>query len=134
MSKKLSYRRSDDSRTKVSKLESLRSSTSLDVGTKVSKKGRVRLYTTSVLYHGKVSKKAISLIYETKGSSPIHIDLTSLRPDPLEYLKIGKTYEARLEFDPISLSCDDKEGDVQILRIINISSGGPHLLKIVNIR
>jgi len=106
-------------------------STSLDVGTKVSKKGTIKLHLTSVLYQGKVSKKAISLIYKTKDDRPLHIDITSLRPDPSDYLKSNETCEALLEFDTISLSCDYKEKEVRILRIINITSKN---LKIVNIR
>ena len=99
-----------------------------------AKKGRVWLHATSVLYHGKVSKKAISLVYETKGISPVHIDITSLRPDPSDYLKQGKTYEAHLEFDPILLSCDLKEKEVWILRTVSILSLKFQNLKIVNIR
>jgi hypothetical protein len=93
----------------------------------ISKKGNVRLYSTSVLYRGKVTETPISLVYETKGSKPLHVDINSLRPDPAVELSPGKKYAATLEFDSILLP----SGHVEVLRTFSVDSGN---LKFVNIR
>lgn len=92
----------------------------------ISKKGKVRLYSTSVLYRGKVSETPISLVYETKGNKPLHVDINSLRPDPTVELQRGKKYAATFEFDSILLP----SGPVEVLRTFSIDSGH----KFVNIR
>lgn len=99
----------------------------------ILKKGTVKLYSTSVLSKGRIKKVPISLIYETKGSKAIHIDITSLRPDPVLELNDAKKYDAMLEFDSILLPCSSAETrcmEIQILRSILVHRGK----RFVNIR
>lgn len=99
----------------------------------ILKKGTIKLHSTSVLSKGKIKKVPISLIYETKGSKAIHLDLTSLRPDPTTELKDAEKYDAMLEFDSILLPCSSTETrcmEIQILRNIHVRHGK----RFVNIR
>lgn len=73
----------------------------------------------------------ISLVYETKGAKPIHIDINSLRPDPSENLETGQKYVAIMDFDSILLPCGPGETEVQVLRTVTIPSLS---VKIANIR
>ena len=96
-----------------------------------TKNGSVKLYLTSVLYKGKVTKMPISLVYEVKGRKPIHVDITSFRPDPSTLLEPDKKYQATLDFDSMWFSCDPECSNVLILRTVKIAKKN---LKFVNTR
>lgn len=93
----------------------------------VPKKGKLKLYRTSVLFNNKSKKESISLSYNTNGVWR-HVDLLALRPDPVEYLKSEKIYEAFFYFDSVYLCSLGKE--IEVLRKIKVPDG----IIFVNIR
>lgn len=107
-----------------------------------TKKGNVKLYTTSILWKNKIQTMPISLLCITSSRlserAPLrhhHIDLLALRPDPAVYLDIGKTYKAVFHTEVIFLP--SLGTDIEIIRAIEIRDVDRRkssVLRFVNIR